>query len=96
MSLHINRSNLSTMKSEIEVLSELQPIFDDIFGEDSLPLTVETTSDDIATWDSVAHVSVIVGVEKTFGIMFDPEEMMDMESVGALVSAVRAKADNAG
>lgn len=79
------------MKTEADVLSELQPVFDDIFGEDSVPLTTETTSDDIATWDSVAHVSVIVGVEKTFGIMFDPDEMMEMESVGALVSAVRTK-----
>lgn len=81
------------MKTEPEVLTELQPIFDDIFGSDSVPLNMETTSDDIGTWDSVAHVSVIVGVEKAFGIMFDPDEMMEMESVGSLVAAVRTKTD---
>ncbi len=79
------------MKSEAEVLADLQPIFDDIFAEDSTALTTETTSEDIATWDSVAHVSVIVGVEKQFGIMFEPDEMMEMESVGALVRAIQAK-----
>ena len=59
------------MKSDAEILSELQPIFDDIFGDESVTLTPETTSDDVATWDSVAHVSLIVGVEKQFDIMFD-------------------------
>jgi acyl carrier protein len=84
------------MKSETEILSDLQPIFDDIFGEESVPLTAETTSDDIATWDSVAHVSIIVGVEKRFDIMFDPDEIMEMENVGSLVEAIRTKAANDG
>lgn len=79
------------MKSQSDYLSELQPIFDDIFGEDSVPLTAETTSDDIATWDSVAHVSIIVAVEKQFGIMFDPDEIMEMENVGSLIEAIRTK-----
>jgi acyl carrier protein len=84
------------MKSETEILSDLQPIFDDIFGEESVPLTAETTSDDIATWDSVAHVSIIVGVEKRFDIMFDPDEIMEMENVGSLVEAICTKAANDG
>ena len=84
------------MKSESDILSELQPIFDDIFGEESVPLTAETTSDDIATWDSVAHVSVIVAVERHFGIMFDPDEIMEMADVGALVEAIQTKAVNDG
>ncbi|HEX5237156.1 MAG TPA: acyl carrier protein [Sphingomicrobium sp.] len=84
------------MKTDSEVLSELQPIFDDIFGQESIALTPETTSDDIVTWDSVAHVSMIVGVEKQFGIMFDPDEIMDMADVGALVHAIQAKVANGG
>ena len=84
------------MRSEPETLSDLQPIFDDIFGDESVALTAETTSDDIATWDSVAHVSIIVAVERQFGIMFDPDEIMDMENVGAMVEAIRTKAANGG
>lgn len=84
------------MKSDSEIISDLQPIFDDVFGEEAVPLTMETTSDDIATWDSVAHVSIIVGVEKEFDIMFDPEEIMDMASVGALVETIGAKTADRG
>jgi acyl carrier protein len=84
------------MRSEPEILSDLQPIFDDIFGEESVPLTAGTTSDDIATWDSVAHVSIIVGVEKQFDIMFEPDEIMEMENVGSLVEAIQAKSANGG
>ncbi len=84
------------MKSDAEILSELQPIFDDIFGDESVTLTPETTSDDVATWDSVAHVSLIVGVEKQFDIMFDPDEIMEMENVGALIEAIQTKTANGG
>lgn len=84
------------MKSDSEIISDLQPLFDDVFGEESVPLTMETTSADIATWDSVAHVSIIVGVEREFDIMFDPDEIMDMESVATLVESIRAKADHGG
>lgn len=84
------------MSSEADVLARLQPVFNNVFGEDSVTLTMATTSDDIAAWDSVAHVSVIVGVEQEFGIMFDPEEMMEMENVGALVTSVQSKIPNGG
>ena len=83
------------MTSEVDILSELQPVFDDIFGDESVPLSKETTSDDIASWDSVAHVSLIIGAEKQFGIMFDPDEIMEMDDVGALVSTIRSKIANA-
>ena len=79
------------MKSDAEILAQLQTVFDDVFGEESVPLTTETTSDDIAEWDSVAHVGLIVGTEKAFGIMFEPDEIMEMDNVGSLVSAIRAK-----
>jgi len=81
------------MKSNDEILAKLQPTFDEIFGEDSVPLTMETSSDDIVGWDSVAHVSVIIAVEKDFDVMFDPDEIMEMESVGALVTALQSKTD---
>ena len=83
------------MSQNHKVLEQLQPIFDDIFGEDSVPLTMETGSDDIVGWDSVAHVSVIIAVEQAFDIMFDPDEIMEMDNVGALVSTVEGKTANA-
>lgn len=83
------------MLSTEAVLAKLQPIFDDIFGEDSVALTANTDSDDIVGWESVAHVSVIVAVERDFDIMFDPDEIMDMENVGALVASIQSKAADA-
>jgi acyl carrier protein len=79
------------MKSELDILSELQPVFDDVFGDESVQLSGDTTSDDIASWDSVAHVSLIIAAETQFGIMFDPDEIMAMENVGVLVSTIQSK-----
>jgi acyl carrier protein len=79
------------MKSESEILSELQTVFDGVFTDESVPLAMDITSDDIAGWDSVAHVGLIVGTEKQFGIMFEPDEIMAMDNVGSLVSAIQSK-----
>ena len=79
------------MKSDSEVLNELQGVFDGVFTDESVPLTMDTTSDDIAGWDSVAHVALIVGTERQFGIMFEPDEIMEMDNVAALVRAIQSK-----
>jgi acyl carrier protein len=44
---------------------------------DSSPTTVET-------WDSVAHLSLILAVEEELGITFDVDELDQMTTVGAL------------
>jgi acyl carrier protein len=76
-----------------DTLARLQPIFDELFGQESVNLTVDTLSDDIAGWDSAAHVSIIIAVEQEFGIMFDPDEIMDMENIGVMVNVIASKID---
>jgi len=73
------------------VLKQLTGIFRELFDDDSIELTSETTAADIAEWDSMNHVSLIVAVESRFGIKFQTAEVEDLKNVGDFVALVLKK-----
>jgi acyl carrier protein len=44
---------------------------------------------DIPEWDSLGHVNLLMGVEKSFNISFDVGDAIDIESVEDLIEMVR-------
>ena len=52
--------------------------------EDSLALS------DIPTWDSLAHMMLIVQIEETYQIQFTGDEIADIKSVGDLRTVLHA------
>jgi len=44
---------------------------------------------DIPEWDSLAHVNLLMAVEKHFNIVFDVGDAIDIESAGDLIDAVK-------
>lgn len=45
---------------------------------------------DIPTWDSLAHMMLIVRIEETYGVQFTGDEIADIQSVADVRSALRA------
>lgn len=74
-----------------EILSRVTDIMRDVFEEDDLVVTEETTSDDVAEWDSTNHVRLMVAVEGEFGITFETREITSPENVGELLDLVESK-----
>ena len=72
------------------ILSQIQEVCRDVLDDESVVLTDKTIATDVKGWDSLAHVRIIVAVEKRFHVRFDIDELSSLESVGALVSAVEA------
>ena len=56
-----------TMEDIFEGLNE---VFRDVFDDEDIIVTAETTSEDIEDWDSLEHINLIVAVEKKFGMKF--------------------------
>jgi acyl carrier protein len=74
------------------IMAELTDIFHDLFGDDTLVLTPETTADDVEGWDSIKHISLIVAVEDHWGIKMKTAEIDTLKNVGDLQRIVAAKA----
>jgi len=67
---------------------DLGAIFADIF-QYTEPLTLETSADDIATWDSLQHIALIRTLEMTYSIRLSMDEMMEIRSVGDIENVLR-------
>ena len=67
--------------NQSEVIAKLQTIFDDIFLEPGC-LTPLTTAKDVPEWDSLTHISLVLAVEKAFGVRFRVGEVANTHNVG--------------
>ena len=54
--------------TEIDIIKKLGGIFKDVFDDENLMISNDTTADDIDDWDSLAHINLIVAIEKDFNI----------------------------
>lgn len=59
-----------------------------VFGVERSTLTASTTADDVESWDSFAHLNLMVAIEDEFDIELDPEQAGGLGDLGALVEHV--------
>lgn len=75
----------------MDIKIELQEIFRDVFDDESLLISEETTADDIEDWDSFAQMNLIVAIEKQFGIKFNIKEINSLKNVGEMMELIRTR-----
>ena len=73
-----------------DTIAKLTGVFQDTFGP-TTEIHRDLTANDVALWDSVSHVLLIMNVEAAFGIRFRTDEMADLENVGGLIDQIEAK-----
>ena len=61
----------------MDILEQIRLVLADVFDDDELAVTEETTAEDIDGWDSFAQMQIIAGVEETFDIHFTIEEVVE-------------------
>ena len=69
----------------------LTPIFQDVFDDDSLVLRPDLTADDVAEWDSLSHIRMVLSVQKKFNVKFSAGEIGKLKNVGELADLIAAK-----
>lgn len=78
------------MKRE-KIYEQLNPIFQDVFDDDDITVEDSTSAKDVSGWDSMAHISLVLGVEQEFGIKFKTSEVAQLSNVGEFVDLVQTK-----
>jgi acyl carrier protein len=79
------------MTAADDLRTRLTGIFRDVFDDDSIVLSEDMTADDIESWDSIAHVDLIVVIEREFKIRLTTGEVSGLNSVGELITLVSRK-----
>ncbi len=71
--------------NETAILEAIQPIFHDVFDDDSLVITRATSAADIEDWDSLEQINLLSAMEKKFGVKFSLGDVRGLQNVGDLV-----------
>lgn len=75
------------MSDQQALLDQVTAIISDLFDEYEGPVTMETTANDVAQWDSLSHVRLMVMIEMELGVHFSTSEMQSFKNLGDLVRA---------
>ena len=74
-----------------QIYAKLTSIFREVFDNDDIVLTAQTTAADIDDWDSVNHIRLMISIEAEFRIKFTVDEIAEAADVGGFVSLIRGK-----
>jgi acyl carrier protein len=74
-----------------EILTRVTAIFRDELDNESIVLADATTANEIAEWDSLNHIQLVVAVEKQFRIRFASGEIQRWKNVGEMIDSISAK-----
>jgi acyl carrier protein len=74
-----------------EILDVLTEVARDVFDDDDIALTAETTAPDVPGWDSQGNIMLLVAAEQRFGVRFRPAEFESLRNVGDFVELIAAK-----
>jgi acyl carrier protein len=86
------------MRDEIVMtdrLARLNEIFREVFEDDDLVVNHQTSAHDVEGWDSLMHVTLIVNVERAFGIRLRSAEVAGLKDVGELLDLIESHAGKA-
>jgi acyl carrier protein len=73
------------------LLRQLNEVFRDTFEDDEIDVQRDTTAEDIEGWDSLNHVTLMLRIEKAFGVKFTTAQVAKLKNVGELVDLLAAK-----
>lgn len=76
-----------------KILHDLNEVFIEVFRDESISLTEQTTASDITAWDSLTHIDLIVCAEEKFDIRIPTLKAAQLKNVGELVSLIKANLD---
>jgi acyl carrier protein len=77
--------------NDTEIMAALVPIFRNVFDNDRLTITRDTTAEDIADWDSMTNITLAIEVESHFRVKFKTAEMEELRTVSDLIALVQSR-----
>lgn len=73
------------------IYEQLSKIMRDVFDDESVTARAELTAKDVDGWDSLAHIRLMLSVEKTFKVKFSAAQINNLKNVGELAALIQSK-----
>lgn len=73
------------------VFEKVKAAFVSAFAVDPATFTIETMPEDVNGWDSLGHLRLVTALQEQFGVEFEVNEVMDMDSVQKIVTICESK-----
>lgn len=74
-----------------EILARLQDVFRSVFGDPQLILHGHMTAADIASWDSLNNIKLLLACERAFAIRLRPRDVNAMENIDAFIGHITTR-----
>lgn len=69
-------------------------ILSKVMQVDPADLSIESSSETVATWDSLKHMNLILALEDDFDVQFTDTEIVEMLSVDQIIKTLERKCSN--
>ena len=73
------------------LFQKLQDVIATALNVPASSISETTTDKDIAQWDSMGHVNLLMALEQTFDIQVDVEDFPTLNSVPAILDYLKAR-----
>ncbi|MEG0912391.1 MAG: acyl carrier protein [Oscillospiraceae bacterium] len=74
-----------------QVMEKANTVFCNIFDDEDIVISDDTTSADIEDWDSLEQINILVALEKLFSIKFAVSEVEGLKNVGEMIDLIMSK-----
>ena len=68
----------------MEISERLRRVVATVFGAHNDEINAATSPDNLARWDSLHHLNLIVALEEEFGVTVNPEDSGELLTVGII------------
>jgi acyl carrier protein len=87
----LGRPRFRPIGQDADVLAEITDVVRQVLEDRTIELTPETEMGDMAGWDSMHHIAILVEAECRFDLVFDLAELDAVPTVGHLVRLIQSK-----
>jgi acyl carrier protein len=76
--------------TDTDALDLITSVVRDVLDNDEITLSPSSTPAEVAGWDSLAHVSIVLSLERKLRRTFTTEQIESLQSVGDLVRVAQS------
>jgi acyl carrier protein len=76
-------------------LDKVRQIAADVFGVSPADITAESSPKTVSSWDSTAHLNLVLAIEEQFEVQLSPEEIEQMQTIGEVAAILQKKVQSA-